>query len=157
MCLQQDSPKRHVSARCNDVSATGVHQPALHPFRKKRRRVTSFCTQWYSIVIYPDLNVLSPGFFLGFLRISTFFSLASHNCTVCFRQMAPVLQRFTDVDGFFRIFLFQKEAETSRFKRPGGGCFPTVLMIVQLVQLPFMIRKNIEKRCVAVSTVCFFS
>ena len=35
-----------------DVSATGVHQPALHPFRKKRRRVTSFCTQESYIQIW---------------------------------------------------------------------------------------------------------
>jgi hypothetical protein len=26
--------------------------------------------------------------------------------------MQPIMERFTDVDGFFRIFLFQKEART---------------------------------------------
>ena len=55
--------------------------------------------------------------FLSFLRISwfpTFFRvrIAAELLRLPSErlQMEPVLQRFTDVDGFFRIFLFQKEA-----------------------------------------------
>lgn len=37
-------------------------------------------------------------------------------------QMQPVMERFTDVDGFFRIFLFQKEAGRAKLtERDGEG------------------------------------
>ena len=37
----------------------------------------------------------------------------SHDILADHWQMQPIMERFTDVDGFFRIFLFQKEARTA--------------------------------------------
>ena len=34
-------------------------------------------------------------------------------------QMQPIMERFTDVDGFFRIFLFQKEAPMGLLRATG--------------------------------------
>ena len=35
--------------------------------------------------------------------------------------MKPVMERFTDLDGFFRIFLFQKEANQAKLSLAAVG------------------------------------
>lgn len=151
MCLQQDSPKRHVPARCNGRRFCHRSTPTSSPSFSQEEAESDKLL--YSRVIYPDLNVLS----LGFLRISTFFLWASHNCTVWTPDGAGP-SAFHRCWWLLSDFSLPERGRNFTFQAPCGRLLPNQsLMIIQLVQLLFMIRKKHWKTvCVAVSTVCFF-